>query len=144
VEDDPHGVPHAGTDTTYAVAQVNAVIALRSLHRPVMDGEGHSITLPKRHDFSTALHARPLFGQNELATREVQAWLREKDRDLDWECEIAVEVLVEAIEVTWDILQQQRRWARLTVVVASLEELRVDIVITLANSPPAVRFVGDG
>ena len=78
-----------------------------------MDGKGYGIALPKRHDFSTALHARPLLGAHELAASEILARLREEDRNLDWECEIAVEVLVQAIEVTRNILQQQRRWAPL-------------------------------
>ena len=119
VEDDPDGVPHAGADAAHAVAEVHAVVALRALHWPVMDGEGHCITLPKRHDLGAALHARPLFGQDELAAGEVLAGLREEDRDLDRECEIAIEVLVEAVEVTRDILQQKRRRARLAGVVAS-------------------------
>ena len=135
VEDNPDGVPHAGAEAAHAVAEVHAVVALRSLHWPVMDCEGHSITLPKWHDLSTALHARPLFGQNELATCEVLARLREQDRNLDRECEFAIEVLVEAVEVTRDILQQQRRWARLTGVVASLEERCVVVGIALRRFP---------
>ena len=110
VEDNPHGVPHTGADAAHAVAEVHAVIALRSLHGPVMDCEGHSIPLPKGHDFDAALHARPLFGQDKLATAEVLAGLREEDRDLDRECEIAIKVLVETVEVVRDILQQKRRW----------------------------------
>ena len=106
MEDNPDGVPHAGADAAHAVAEVHAVIALRSLHWPVMDCKGHSITLPQWHDLGTALHARPLFGQDELATCKILARLGEQDRDLDRECEFAVEVLVEAVEVTWDILQQ--------------------------------------
>jgi hypothetical protein len=70
-----------------------------------MDSEGHGITLPKWHDFGATLHARPLFGQDELATCEIRAGLREKNGDLDWEYGIAIEILVEAIEVTRDILQ---------------------------------------
>ena len=71
-----------------------------------MDCEGHSITLPKRHDLNAALHTRPLFGQDELAAAEVQAGLREKNRDLDWEGERAIKILVEAVKVAGDILQQ--------------------------------------
>src|SRR5262249_28387396 len=98
---------------------------------------------PKGHDFDPALHARPLFGQGKLATCKVVAGLREEDRDLDRECVIAVEVLMQAVEITRHILQQQRRWARLTGVVASLEERRVDLGITLVTPHPAVPFVGD-
>jgi hypothetical protein len=70
-----------------------------------MDCEGHRITLPKWYDLGAALHARTLFGQHELATCEVLAGLREKNGDLERECEIAIEILMETIEVTWNILQ---------------------------------------
>jgi hypothetical protein len=50
VENDSDGVPHAGADSAHAVAEVHAVVSLRSLHWPVMDGERHGIALPQRHD----------------------------------------------------------------------------------------------
>jgi hypothetical protein len=62
VEYDADCVPHAAADAAHAVAEVHAVVALRALHRPVMHSEGHSITLPKRHDLDATLHARPLLG----------------------------------------------------------------------------------
>ena len=55
-----------------------------------MNRESHRIPLPKGHDLGAALHARPLFGQDELAAGEVFARLREEDRDLDRKCEIAI------------------------------------------------------
>ena len=56
-----------------------------------MNSEGHGIALEQRYDLSAALHARPLFRQDKLAPCEVHAGLREESRDLDRECEIAVE-----------------------------------------------------
>jgi len=94
------------------MTEINPVIALRPRYRAVMDCEGHRIPLPKWYDLSTALHARPLLGQNEFATCEVLAGLREKNGDLEREGEIAIEILMETIEVTWNILQQQRCWTR--------------------------------
>jgi hypothetical protein len=120
VEDDPDGVPHTRADAAHAVAQVHPVVALRSLHWPVMDCKGHGIALTKWHDFGAALHARPLLGQHELAACEVLAGLRKEDCNLNRECEITVEVLMQTVEVTWDILQQKRRWTGLTAIVASL------------------------
>ena len=87
MKDNTDCVAHAGADATHAVAEVHAVISLRALHWPVMDCEGHSITLLQRYDLSAALHTRPLLGQDELATCEVRARLGEKNRDLDRECE---------------------------------------------------------
>ena len=75
VEDDPDCVPHAGADAADTVAEVHAIVALRALYWPVMNGEGHGITLPKRYDLSAALHARPLFGEDKLAACEIRAGL---------------------------------------------------------------------
>ena len=61
VEDNPDGVPHAGSNTAHAVAEIYAIVALRPLYRTVMDGKGYGITLPKWHNLRRALHARPLF-----------------------------------------------------------------------------------
>ena len=72
------------------MAEVHAIVALRALNWPVMDGEGHSITLQKWYDLGAALHARPLFGQDELATGEILPGLRQEDRNLDRECELAI------------------------------------------------------
>jgi hypothetical protein len=84
-----------------------------------MDRKGDSVTLPKWHNLSTALHARPLFCQDELATCEVLAGPGEENRDLERECEIAIQILMETVEITRNILQQ-RCWARLTCVVHRL------------------------
>ena len=62
-----------------------------------MDGKGYGIALLKWHDLGAALHARPLLGEHELATGEIVPRLREQDRNLDWEREIAVEVLEIAV-----------------------------------------------
>ena len=107
-----------------------------------MNCKGHCIALPKWHDLGAALHTWPLFGQDELATGEVRAGLREKDRDLDREYQIAVEVLVKAVEITLDILQQQRRCARLACVVASFEERGMVAGIAVGGSQKAVPLVG--
>ena len=105
MEDNPGGVPPAGSNAAHAVAEINAIVALRPLYWPVMDREGHSITVLKGYHLDAALHARPLFGQDKLAARKVLARIGEENRDLDRECEIAVEVLVQAIEVARNILQ---------------------------------------
>jgi hypothetical protein len=104
VENNPNGVPHARSNATHAVAEIHAIVALRTFYRAIMDGEGHGITLSKWYDLSTALHARPLFGQDELATCKVPARLGEENRDLDREREIAVKILMETVEVARNIL----------------------------------------
>ena len=106
MKDYPDGVPHAGSNAAHTMAEIDAVIALRPLYGAVMDCEGHSITLPKRDDLNTTLHPRALFGQDELATCEVRAGLRKKNRDLNREGEISIKILVETVEIPRDILQQ--------------------------------------
>ena len=110
MEDDPDGMPHAGANAAHTVTKIDAIITLRALDGAVMNCECHSITLPKRHDFGAALHARPLLREDELAAGKVFSGFREENRDLDRECEIAIKVLVETVEVVRDILQQKRRW----------------------------------
>jgi hypothetical protein len=65
---------------------------LRDASRPSRLSVHYGIALLKWHDLGAALHARPLLGEHELATGEIVPRLREQDRNLDWECEIAVEV----------------------------------------------------
>jgi hypothetical protein len=107
-----------------------------------MDCEGHGITLPKWYDLGAALHAWPLLRQDELAACEVDAGLGEKNCDLDRKCDIAVEILVEAVEITRNILQQKRSRPRLACSVTSLEKRGVVDGIALLDSHPAVPFIG--
>ena len=50
---------------------------------------------------------------------------------------------MEAVEVARNVLQQQRRWTRLTGIVTSFEKRRVVIGITLGNAHSDIPFVGD-
>ena len=68
VEDDPNRMAHAGPDPAHAVTQVHAVVSFGAAHRPVMDSEGHRITLPKWYDLGAALHAWPLFRQDKATS----------------------------------------------------------------------------
>src|ERR1700721_1817039 len=81
--------------------------------RAVLYRQNDGVALAKRHHLRTALHTRPLLSEHELTASEIFTWLGEQNRNLDWECEITVEVLVQAIEVTRKILQNQGSGARL-------------------------------
>src|ERR1700751_2697947 len=85
VEDDSDGVTHAGAHPAYAVPQIDTVISLGALHRPIVDGERNGGALAQRDDFRAALHARPLLGQHEFTAREIGAWFQQEDGDLDRE-----------------------------------------------------------
>ena len=75
MKDNADGVPHAGSQAAHTVAEIHAIVALRTLHWPVVNCKGHSIPLSKWHDLDPALHPRPLLRQNELAAREILAGL---------------------------------------------------------------------
>src|SRR3984957_2941082 len=144
VKDDADGMTHSGAQAADAVPEVHAVIALRPSHRSVMNREGHRITLSKRDDLGATLHARPLFGQDKLPAGEISTGLREKDRDLDRKEEIAIEILMQTVEVTGHVLQQQRRRPRLAGVMALRQKRGVLDGIPLVDSHAIVPLVGDG
>ena len=68
----------AGTDPAHAVAQINAIVPARPLHRPVMDSKNHRVSLRERHHFGTRLHARPLLGKHKFTAGEIAARLRQR------------------------------------------------------------------
>jgi hypothetical protein len=109
----------------------------------VMDREGHRVALAERNHLHAALHPWPLFGERELASYEVLVRLREQDCHLDRKREVAVQVLMETVEIPRQILQQQRRRARLAGVMASLEERGMVVGIAFINSHADVPCVGD-
>jgi hypothetical protein len=68
--------------------------------------ECHSIALAQRNDVWPRLHARPLLGEHELATGEIPPWLAEQDSYLDRENVLAIEILVQTVEIAGAVLQQ--------------------------------------
>jgi hypothetical protein len=114
VEDDAYGVPQTAADAADAMPEIDAIVAFRTLDRPVVHGEGHRIALSQRYHLGPALHAWPLLGQDKLAACEIAFGFREQDCNLQRECEVAVKILMQAVEVARHVLQQQRRWPRLT------------------------------
>ncbi len=73
MEDDAERLAMAATHAADAVPHIDAIDAARALHRTVLDGENHGVALAQRYDFRPRLHARPLFGQHELAAGEIAA-----------------------------------------------------------------------
>ena len=69
--------------------------------------------------------ARPLLHQDELAAGEIPIGRGQQHRHLQRENMLAVEVLVQAVEVPGPIAEQERRRPRLAGRVAALEELIV-------------------
>ena len=99
VKDHSQRVAVTGAQATDPVAHVDAEAAARPPHRPMMHREDHALALRKRHDLGARLHARPLLRENEFASGEILARPRQQERDLQRKDEIAVEVLMQAIEI---------------------------------------------
>jgi hypothetical protein len=67
VEDGAQGMARTGPHAADAVARVDAVAAATALDRAVVDGEDNRVAALQRRHLDPALHARTLFGQDELA-----------------------------------------------------------------------------
>ena len=138
MEDHADGVAVAGTDPADAMAQINAVGPARPLHRPMMHSKRNRVALPERNHLGPRLHSRPLLCQHELAAFEIAARLRQQDRDLQREHVLAIEVLVQAVEVAGFVLQQQRCRPGLPSLVTALEERGMRGRCSVStNSPPS-------
>ena len=108
VENNTHGMPLAGTHSADAVTKVDPIVALGALHRAIMHGKCNGVALPQRDDLGAALHARPLFGDDELPARKVPIRFRKQDRHLQRKREVAVQILMQTIEVARHVLQEKR------------------------------------
>lgn len=143
MEDDADGMSDPGPDSADAMAEIDPIVSFGALNRPVVGGEGDGITLAQWNNLGTTLHARALLGQDELSAAEIFPWLGEKDRHLDRECEGSVKILMKAVEVAGDVLQQQGRRPRLALIVALLEEGGVFGRVALVEAHTPVPVVGD-
>ena len=107
------------------MAQVDAVAPPGAPDRPVVDREGDGVALAERHDLGAALHARALLRQHELAAGEVRAGLRQEESDLERKGEVAIEVLVQAVEIARPVPKEQRRRPGLAGIVALPQKIRM-------------------
>src|SRR3954469_22415689 len=125
------------------MAEINAVGAACPLLRAVMHSEGHGVALREWNHFGARLHARALLGQYELATGEIATGLGQEDRDLEREHVLAIEILMQAVEIAGLVLQQQRRRPRLPGLMAALQERRVFGGVADVDPHRLVPAIGD-
>src|SRR5262249_37370095 len=111
------------SDTTDTVSQIHTVGSLRALDWAMMDGEDHRVTLLHRYHLYARLHSWPLLCQYELTTDKILTRLGEQGSDLQREGKVAIHILMEAVEVAWNVLKQERRRPRLAHCVTLCEEL---------------------
>jgi hypothetical protein len=74
-----------------------------------------------------------LLGQCEFTPGEITPGLREEDRDLDRKDEIAIDVLMQTVEIAGAILQQQRRRSGLGGIMAEAEEIGMRRRVALSD-----------
>ena len=104
--------------------------------------ERYCVALAERNHFWPRLHSRPLLGEDELTAREIPLRFRQQDCYLYRENVLPVNILVQAVEVTFAVLKEQWRRSRLPRVVASLQKLLVSVRISDFNfhsRVPAIR-----
>jgi len=142
VEDDSNGVSLARAKAAHTVPKVDAIGPTRPLDRPMTHRERHRITLAERNHFWPRLHSRPLLGEDELTAHEIPLGFRQEDCYLYRENVRPVNILVQAVEVTFVVLEEQWRRSRLSCVVTSLQKLFVLVRISDFNfhsRVPAIR-----
>lgn len=104
--------------------------------------ERYCVALAERNHFWPRLHTRPLLGEDELTAREIPLRFRQEDCYLYRENVLPVKILVQAVEVTFAVLEKQWRRPPLPCVVASLQKLFVPMRISDFNfhsRVPAIR-----
>jgi len=144
VKDDSHGVTLPRAKPAHTVAKVDAIGPARPLDRPMTHRERHRITLAERNHFWPRLHSRPLLGEDELTAREIPLGFRQEDCYLYREDVLPVNILVQAVEVTFAALKEQWRRSRLSCIMASLQKLFVFVRISDFNFHSRVPAIRNG
>ncbi len=131
-------------DSTDTMPQRCSVIASCTLHRAMLSWKNEAFALIKRNDMSSTLRPRPLLQQNRLSSRIIIIALVEHKQYLEWEIDIAVKVLMHAIVTTGLILQNKRRRAVLSGLMALVQKgaecIRVDCRFMEQLEPTIGRF----
>jgi len=88
-----------------------------------MNREDHRITLVRGKHFNARLPARLLLTEHEFAALEIPAALTQEEGDLKRKDDIAVQILVQTIEIAGAVFQEQRGWALLPRAVTLFDEV---------------------
>jgi hypothetical protein len=86
------------------VTKVDTIGSPRALYGPVVNREGHGVTLVKRNDLRSRLHTGPLLREHEFSSGEISLRLGKQDRYLNRKDMLSIEVLVEAVVVAGTLL----------------------------------------
>ena len=124
MENDSQGVSLSGMNRAYAVTKVGPVVAARASNRSMVNRKDYRVALLGREHFNPRLPARLLFGKHEFTAGEVAPALAQEKSELKGKHHITVKILVQAVEVTGAIFQQQRRWTILAGAMTLVKKVR--------------------
>src|SRR5260221_8223452 len=127
----------------YAMAQIDSIEAASAASRAMMHGKDHAIPLAERHDLDARLHARSLFGQDELAAGEIAAWRRQEKSSLQRKDMLAIEILMKTIIVALAVAQQERGRLGLSRAMTTSEKRRVAVGIAPRDAESFVPAIGN-
>ena len=140
---DPQGVATPRPDATDPMAKIDPVGTSFPLHWAIMNGEGHRVALFQSNHFRSRLHAWPLLGEHKFSSSEVPPRLRQQNCDLDREDMLAIEILMETIEIARSVLQEQRCRPTLSGAMAALKKIGVRFRVLDINTHQLIPSVRD-
>jgi hypothetical protein len=119
VENDTECVPATGAQAAYAMPHVDPISSASAANRAVVDRKDHAFALPERYDFAARLHSWSLLREQKFAAGKISSRLRQEKCHLKRKDVLAVNVLMQAIEITGTIAENERRGLALSVGVAA-------------------------
>src|SRR5579864_2445502 len=109
VKDNPQRVAFSGSKRAYAVTEIRAVVPASALRRTITRGDDHRFTLLQSYHLPERLRPWTLLHQQQLPAGELLFRTAEAKNYLEGKDNIAVQVLMQAIEIAGSVVQQQRR-----------------------------------
>src|SRR5437773_3607760 len=122
MENDAQRVAPTAVHEADAMAQIDAIVAERTFYRPVARGEDDRMTLIGDDHLRLGLRARLLFDENKFSAFPVAAVLAEQEYHLKGKADLAVEILMKAVEAARLVVKHERRGLRLPGIVAGFQK----------------------
>jgi hypothetical protein len=99
------------------------MVAARAFHRTIARSDDHGLALLQADGVTDGLRAGLLLYQEQFASGKLLVRLAQADHNLERKKDLAVQILVEAIEIAGTVMEQQGRRPLLARRVAALEEV---------------------
>ncbi len=119
MEDNSERMALPGVQPADTMAHHDPVKAADAAIRTFPDREDHCLPLAQRHHHGARLGPWTLLYQDELTTGEIRPGFAQEDRELQGKHMLPIQILMQAVEATGVVAQQQRRWAGLSGFVAA-------------------------